>query len=608
MRTAVAGDSFRSGTLPLRPTAFGGTVQEVFDDMRRASRVRIMVLLLVVGCGVYLFSRLFAPALPVSIADGSALVVELGGEYVEAASASPLARLAGDDSRPFLGLLSMLRLAERDDRIEAVILRIQPMQIGWGKADELRDALGRLREKGKRTVAHLEIANFSANKELFVATAADEVWVSPGSAVPLVGLAAEYLFLGGFWEMLGIDFDVAKAGRYKSAVETFSERTMSEASREMANSLLDDTYRRFVEGLASGRKLSTAEIVEAIDAGSVRSQRLETLGLIDGELHLDRLLARFDSVVAHRDYQRVDPRDLGFEAKSQIALIYGTGAVVQGDASASPLDSSPVFASETISRAILDAAEDPEIVAIVLRIDSPGGSALASELIWRAVERARALGKPVIASFSDVAASGGYYVASAADAIVSNPGTLTGSIGVFALRPALGGLLEKLEIGVDSLTRGRHADFLLSSHKMSPAALARLQTSVLDTYQLFLTRVSEGRKLTREQVDELGQGRVWTGAQAFEAGLVDELGGLYTAVDRAKVAAGLQPDDDVYLTPFPGQKSLGEQLMEAFQLTALRAAGPGLEWPRPLAQLLAWSRDLPAQTPLLIPPLLVEIH
>jgi protease IV len=576
--------------------------------MATRRRSRIWILLLIVAIGIFIVSRLFTTGMPISVEPDSTLVLELGGGYVESAAASPLARLAGDQTRPFLGLLSIFRMAERDDRITNVVLRIQPMDIGWGKADELRDALARLREKGKHTVAYLEIANFSSNRELYIASMADEVYLSPGSVVPLVGLAAEYLFLGGFWEKLGVDFDVAKAGRYKSAVELFSERTMSEASREMANALLDDTYRRFVEGLASGRELTTAEVVDAIDTGSVRSQRLEALGLIDGELHLDTILSRYAAVIQHAEYAGVDPSDIGFDVKGQIALVYGAGTVVQGEAHASPFETSPVFASETVSRAIIDAAESPEIAAIVMRIDSPGGSALASEVIWRAIERARELGKPVIASFSDVAASGGYYVASAADSIVSDPSTLTGSIGVFALRPAISGLLEKLDIGIDSLTRGRHADFLLSSEKMSPAALARLQTSVLDTYQLFLTRVSAGRGLSREEVDEVGQGRVWTGAQALERGLVDELGGLYTAVNRAKVAAGLNADDDVYLIPFPGQKTLSQQIVEAFQLTAIRAAGGGFEWPSPIDQVIAWTRELPTRSPLLIPPMLVEIH
>jgi len=581
--------------------------------MGTVRKSRLLILLLIVVVGFYFVTRQFSGAAPAEIAAGSTLIIELGGDYVEAPGASPLARLAGDTTRPFIGLLSMFSLAERDDRIANVVLRIQPLGLGWGKADEIREAIGRLREKGIHTAAHLEIQNFSANKELFIASAADEIFVSPGSGVPLVGMAAEYIFLGGFWEKLGVEFEVARAGRYKSAVEIFAERTMSPASREMADSLLDDTYERFVEALASGRQMTTRAVLEAIDIGSVRSQRLEALGLIDGELHFDQLLDRFgEDVVTHAAYSRVDPEQLGFEAQAEFALIYGTGTVVQGGSDGSAFRSSPKFASETISQAILDAAEDSKISAIVLRIDSPGGSALASELIWRAIDRARAMGTPVIASFSDVAASGGYYVAAAADVIVADPGTLTGSIGVFALRPAIGGLLEKLEIGIDSITRGRHADFLLSSEKMSPASFARLQTSVLDTYQLFLTRVADGRGLSIGEVDEIGQGRVWTGRQALEVGLVDELGGLYTAVRRAKQAVGLAPTDDVYLIPYPKEPSLSAQVLQAFQQTMLRVAGPGMMWsealPAPLRRIAEWTRDLPSGTPLLIPPMLVEIH
>ena len=545
----------------------------------------------------------------VDISPGSTLVVELAGEYIEAPAPSVLDRLVGDASRPFVGLLSMFSRAERDERISTLVVRIQPLRVGWGKADEIREAIARVREKGIHTVAYLEIQGFAANKELFIASAADEVFVVPGASIPLVGLAAEYLFLGGFWEKLGVDFDVAKAGRYKSAVEVYSERGMSEASREMADSLLDDTYARFVDGLASGRGLTREAVRAAIDSGAMRSQQLEAAGLIDGELHLDQLLARFgEKVVSHRDYATVSPEDLGFEAEAEFALIYGTGPVVQGDAEDSPLSSVPGFASESISRAILDAAEDPEIRAILFRIDSPGGSALASELIWRAVERAQQKGKPVIASFSDVAASGGYYVASGADAIVADPGTLTGSIGVFALRPVVGDLLGKLEIGIESLTRGRHADFLLSSEKMSEASLARLQTTVLDTYQIFLTRVSDGRSLSIEEVDAVGQGRVWTGRQAFERGLVDELGGLYTAARRAKQAIGLDVDADVYLVPYPRPASLSEQIFEAFRSTSMGLLEPAFEWPAPLAGLVEMARALPTGSALLIPPVLIEIR
>jgi protease-4 len=562
-------------------------------------------------CGVFVCQTGCMPGggSSVEVAQGSTLVIELGGEYVEAPGPSFLARLAGDGSRPFLGLLSLFNLAERDDRIETVVLRIRPLAIGWGKADEIRSAVNRLNAKGRRTIAHIEVQGFSANKELYVASAADEIFSTPGSSTPLVGLAAEYVFFGGLWEKLGVEFDVARAGRYKSAVEIYTERTMSDDARQMADSLLDDTYARFVEALAAGRGLTLEQVEAAIDSGPVRSQQLESLGLLDGEAHLDELLARIDApVVRHADYAAIDPSEVGFEARAEFALIYGTGPVVQGESGGSPLVDEQAFASDTISRSIMAAAEDPEIAAILLRIDSPGGSALASEIIWRAIQRAREEGKPVVVSMSDVAASGGYYVAAGADAILADPGTLTGSIGVFAIRPVVGGLFDKLGIGVDSLTRGRHADSLLSSEKLSPAAYARLQTSVSDTYQLFLTRVAEGRGLAVEAVDEIAQGRVWTGAQALEIGLVDELGGLYAAARRAKLAAGLEPDADVYLVPYPRPGSLSQQIADAFSSASARVARPAFEWPPPLDAIAEWARWLPTDSPVLVPPMMIEIR
>ena len=384
---------------------------------------------------------------------------------------------------------------------------------------------------------------------------------------------------------------------------------MSEDARAMADSLLDDTYERFVAALADGRKLSIAEVEAAIDTGAVRNQQLESLGLIDGESHLDELLLRLDApILWHGDYASVDPEEIGFDAEIEIALIYGTGAVVQGGDSGSLLSGESVFASATVSRAIVGAAEDPDIAAIILRIDSPGGSALASEIIWRAINRAKEAGKPVIVSMSDVAASGGYYVASAADVIVADPGTLTGSIGVFAIRPVLGGLFEKLDIGIESVTRGRHADFLLSSEKLSPAALARLQTSVSDTYQLFLSRVAEGRNMEIEDVDAVGQGRVWTGAQALEVGLVDELGGIHTAARRAKIAIGLDPETDVFLVPYPRPATFQEQVFDALSSVSASALQPTFELPEPLGELAHWARVLPTGSPLLVPPMMIEIR
>jgi protease-4 len=459
-------------------------------------------------------------------------------------------------------------------------------------------------------ISVLELQDPSASLEYYIACASDEVYAMPGISLPLVGLAAEYLYLGGLWEKVGVEFQVARVGKYKSAVEVYAGRGMSEASREMANSLLDSIESQFVGGIAASRDLSVDEVRAAIDTGPVLASQLKSLGLIDGIKHRDELeVIRDGKVVSGVRYQNVDPASVGFEPVAHFALIYGTGTVMGGRGSTSPTGA-PLFAAGPFAQALEDAANDPEISAIILRIDSPGGSAAASEEIWHAINKltSRADSKPVIASFSDVAASGGYYVAAAADAIVASPGAITGSIGVFSLRPSIGGLLDKLGINVESLTRGAHADLLLSSQPLSAGAKERLQQTVVEIYDLFLARVAQGRSLATAEVDAVGQGRVWTAAQAYERGLVDELGGLHTAVKRAKRASGLDEDAEVALIPYPQPRSLVEQLSELMDVRMRVLARSAVPLPGVLETLRDRLMELPVGTPLLIPPIIADIH
>ncbi|HIF97887.1 MAG TPA: signal peptide peptidase SppA [Myxococcales bacterium] len=544
---------------------------------------------------------------PVIDAD-STLVLEIGGAYAEASQAPWISRLLGEGSPPFSGLLSLFDLAERDSRLGTVVLVIRPLDIGWGKVGELREAIGRLEAAGHRTLAYLEMATFSGSREYFLASAADEVWVVPAGSVPVLGLAAEYFFLGGLWDNLGIEFDVAKAGRYKSAVEVYTATGMSEPSREMANSLLDSTNDFFLSGIAQGRGMSVEEVRAAIDHGPILPVDLESLGLIDGVEHLDVLLdALGEAVVEHDEYAAVSPEEVGFAPVARAALIYGSGPVVSGWGARSPGGES-VFAAGRVAESLERAAEDPSIDAIILRIDSPGGSALAAEEIWRSIGTAQQAGKPIIASFSDVAASGGYYVAVAADEIVSNDATLTGSIGVFALRPVLAGGLAKLGVSSESLTRGRHADFMLSNPPLSPSGRKRLQAMVLQIYDLFVSRVAEGRGMERDAVDRVGQGRVWTGSQAYELGLVDFLGGLHTATDRVRRRLNLAADADVALVPFPPPRSLSEELTDALDVRLAQMVEARLPLPEALRSVQSWLADLPMGSPLLVPPYLIEIR
>jgi protease-4 len=560
------------------------------------------------GIAAVVLVWLLLPSPGLHIEPGSILSFELSGTYVEAAEAPLLDRLMGDGRVPFASVLSELAKAQRDARLAAVVLRIRDLDVGWGMAQELRDAIGELRQSGRRTLAYLETGSLGANLEYYVASAADEVVIAPATSSPLVGLAMEYLFLGGLWEKLGAGVEAIGSGEYKSGAETLAGTKMSEAHREMATWLLDSTWEQFVAGIAEGRKLEPAYVRETIDAAPVTPEELVGVGLADAVLSFDAALARAGEgeVVEAGDYAGVDPASVGFAPVAHFALVYGSGTVSMGEGTRSPTGGF-VLTSDTVSQALLDAAEDPEIRAIVFRIDSPGGSPLASDVVWRAVERVREKGKPVVASVSNMAASGGYYVLCGADAVVAPPGSLVGSIGVFAMRPVIGGLLEKLGIGFESMTRGAHADLLLATQPLSEGGRERLLREITGLYDVFVARVAKGRGLEPAEVDDIGRGRVWTGAQGLERGLVDELGGLRAAVRRAKREAGLAEDADVALVPYPAPQTLADQLAEALRQTAVRAAQP-LPVPRLLARLEGLVGPLAEGGPLLVPPFVMEIR
>src|SRR5262245_40006608 len=284
---------------------------------------RILVVLAVLA----LLAWFLLPSAGPLIQKNSFLALELDGEYVEAAEPSLFARLLGDRRHSFVALLSELRKVERDDRFGVIVLRIRNLEIGWAKAQELRAAIADVRASGRRVIAYLETTELGANVEYFVASAADEIRVAPATRSPLIGLAAEYVFLGGLWDKLGVDVEVEKVGEFKGATETLAERKMSEPNREMANSLLDSIDQQFVEGIAESRKLRTDVVRKAIDAAPISPEQLETLHLINGVQFWDELVEEFggkDKWVDADDYARVDPALLGFKPVAHFALIYGT--------------------------------------------------------------------------------------------------------------------------------------------------------------------------------------------------------------------------------------------------------------------------------------------
>ncbi len=576
---------------------------------------RLLVFSLVVSAIVFAVTVFSNPYVPVE--DGTQLVVPIGGRYVEADQAPLLSRLLEDSGKPFLSLLSVLKLAERDDRIERVVLRIGDVSLGWGKAAEVRRAIERLRAAGRHTIALLETESVLVNRAYYIATAADEVYVASGALVPMLGLSAEYIYFGDMWEEFGIEFQATRVGRYKSAVETFANNGMSDASREMYNALLDGAQARYVAAISERRGIPKERVIEIIDEGLVTPAELHARGMIDGVRDVVDLFDEDAPILDAAAYAGADPSSTGFAPEHTVAIVYGSGVVVSGKASRTS-SGSPVFASERTVLALEAAADDPDVAGIVLRLDSPGGSPLAAEMMWSAVDRVSRRGIPVVVSVSDLAASAAYYVASAADGIVLAPGALTGSIGVFSLFPVFEKFMDKWGIESETLVRGRHADFLSPTRVPSEGAKARLQSITDEVYRLFIARVAEGRGLELDQVDRVGQGRVWTAEQAVEVGLADELGGVREAVDMILRDLGHEEGADVSLVTFPAPPTLADEITELIQsgtlgspmakTTPFEALAAQLPWPEGMTGLGDWWAALQTGRPLALPTAWIEIR
>lgn len=558
-----------------------------------------VVILAVLAIGIALWRS--GPAIP----PGSVVVVELSGQLAEAPPVDALSRFSARG--PALPtLLLLLEMATADERISGVILHIRPLRVGYARIQELRDAISRVRSADKQVVAVLDMAVLNATREMYLASAADQVYVVPGFLGPLAGIAGQSIFLGSFFEKIGVEFEYVRIGEYKSAVEMFAASEMSEPAREMTNALFDGLFDQITAGIAEGRSLPQATVASLIDNAPATAEEYLDSGLADGIVGREEVLesAGLEAAeeISSADYLRVDPSRLGLRSGPEIALIFSDGMILQSGGGSLVRRS----AADEIVRALESAADDAEVKAIVLRVNSPGGSSLASEQLWRAVRSAREK-KPVVVSMADVAASGGYYVASAADAILAEPATFTGSIGIYLQRPFFSGLYEKLDIGTELIARGAHAGIAGSDKPLTPAQRKRTEDWIRSLYDEFLDRVAEGRGVQPDEVDRLGQGRVWLGATALGHGLVDELGGLWAAVQRAKREANIPEDVDPERVLFPGPRSPGEQLRQVFR-GELQAWLVAKLFPMELPEPLTWKGLGIREKLLLLPPYWVEIH
>jgi protease-4 len=504
------------------------------------------------------------------------VLLDLGGAYPEDVSNDTLARLMGESTPSLLDLLLTIRDAGEDPRVAGLVIRIRPLAVGWAKAQEIRDALLHYRHSGKPLHAYLELELGGGSMEYYLASAAQVIHVPPGAAAPVTGLLASYVFLGGVWEKLDVDMQVLKVKEYKTFGDMLSEKQMTPYHREMANALLDSMYDQLVDGIARQRELEPAAVRQIIDAGPATPDELIEAGLVDDAQFLDQIrvaqLGDAGEWLSGDDYAAARrPLPDAPSVQRKMAVIYGVGTVVSGESEASPTGGESSMGADTLTEAFNEAARDDDVEAIVFRIDSPGGSALASDLIWQAAENAKA-SKPVIVSMSDVAASGGYYAAASGSRIFAAPGTLTGSIGVVMAKPNLSGLLAKLGINTVELNRGDLAGMLSVNQSFTPKQLARVKATMDYIYDLFLQRVAAGRSLDKAEVNEIGRGRVWTGAQAVERGLVDEIGGFLAAINAAKTAVGIPVEEKVGLVFYPRQKSFLQRIGKAFGSRVMAAA------------------------------------
>ena len=516
---------------------------------------------------------------------GSLLWLRVPDNLVERAPDDLLGQLVG--RRETVGaVVETLRKAKVDARVEAVVL-IPAMQPGlWGKVQEIRDAVLDFKTSGKPIVAYLE---YGGGQQYYLATACDQIFLTPTSPLDLVGVASYELFFRGALDKVGAYPDMLHAGEFKTASNVYTETTFTPEHREMTESLNRDLYDQLVDGIAAGRTMTASAVEALIDQGPFLPEEAVRHGLVDGLAYEDELtdrLALADSELkrlSYADYRRVNPRSLGLNRGPQIALVYAVGTITFGG-SGTDVTGSEVLGSETLVRAIRDARTDDSIQAIIVRIDSPGGAAIASDIIWRELTLARD-DKPIIASMSDVAASGGYYIAMPAHAIVAQSATLTGSIGVVGGKFALGGTFEKIGLDIETVADGKVADINSPVARYSDDARARLQQQIDAIYETFLDKAAQGRSMTRDAVHAVAQGRVWTGRQAKDLGLVDELGDLARAVTVAKERAGIGADVEVTLVPYPRPRSLFEVVNSS--LTVRSVAG-GRAWlTSPIDHLLA---------------------
>ncbi len=531
--------------------------------MKKKTLIWIMVVFFCV-LGTAAVGSIFVAGLvqpPVRVQAGSVLDISLGGAIEESAPADPIyAYLFGAKPLAVHDLWSNLRKAKADPRIAAVLLRLNYMDCDWAKIEEVRRAVLDFRQSGKKAYAYIEEGP-DFDKEYYLATGCDRIILHPLGWLGINGLGGYVPFFKNTLDKLGIKAEFEHVEEYKTAYNTFTESGFTPAHREETESILSDIFDIYTAGAAEARKMTVEKFRGLIDQAFFQGDAAVKAGLVDECLYDDELQLLISGQgaslprIRFQDYSRVSPASVGLEKGRKVALLYATGTIMQGEGFYK------IMGGATVARWLRMVRRDRSVRAVVLRIDSPGGSSVASDVIWREVELTRRE-KPVIVSMSDMAGSGGYWIAMPATKIVAEPQTLTGSIGVLAGKFSMAGLLDKLQVTTEKVAFGDKSTIFSLLRPFTPEERKVLKSEIVWTYGKFLEKAAEGRHMSREAVDKVGKGRVWTGRQAKGIGLVDELGGLTEAIALAKKECGIPAAEDVRLDVWPRKQSFWRRLLD----------------------------------------------
>lgn len=506
---------------------------------------------------------------PPVIADNSVLVLRLAGGIPEKAPLELPSFLGGEHVPVTVtDVWRTLQKAAADGHIKALVLEPEGLTAGWAKLEELRLDIERFQKSGKPVFAYLRVPG---TREYYIAAGADRIYLGPSDPLMLKGLRAEMMYFKRTLEKIGVSVEVEHAGKYKDFGDMFTRTDMSPETRDVMNSVVDDLYGNLVARIAAGRKKSPEEVRAIIDQGPFTATQAQKAGLVDllrfedqmwGELK-DRLKSGEPVKLSMDKYLKLPMETVLPAGKSSVALVIGEGDILRGSAGDNGSDESNLTAYG-FSKLLRQVANDSRIKGVVVRIDSPGGEVTASDDIWREMNLLSKK-KPTVISMGDAAASGGYYMAMTGDPIVAYPSTLTGSIGVVFGKPNLHGLYDKLGITKDSIERGRHAGIDSDYQPLTPEERQKLKDGIDESYRDFVAKVADARHRKFDEIEPLAQGRVWLGSQAKSRGLVDELGGLDTALEMVKKKANIAATERVNLVAYPGRRNLLDVIMKRSQ-------------------------------------------